>query len=96
MRDVLCPLGTHDFNQNRQCRYFPCHPGADTASFNCKHCYCPLYFIYWTDCGGDFQILGNGVKDCTACLLPHQPQGHDFILEKLREYFALVKPVGGR
>lgn len=76
-----------DFNQNRGCRYYPCHPGADPESFNCKHCYCPLYFVYWLDCGGTYEILPSGIKDCTPCLLPHSPSGHAHVVSKLKDWF---------
>lgn len=83
--------GNDVFCQNRECPYFPCHKGADPETFNCKHCYCPLYFIYEDDCGGTFVIRDNGIKDCSACLVPHEPGGHDYIVGKLRAYFNKVK-----
>lgn len=37
-----------------------------------------------TDCGGNYTILKNGVKDCSKCFLPHDPKkGYDFVIEKL-------------
>ncbi|MFW5722591.1 MAG: cysteine-rich small domain-containing protein [Desulfohalobiaceae bacterium] len=86
-----CP-GPCAFVQNRECPYFPCHPGADRKTFNCKHCYCPLYFIYWSDCGGTFKMLPGGIKDCTPCLLPHQPGGHAHVLSKLKDFFRRIRP----
>ncbi|EHJ47873.1 cysteine-rich small domain protein [Solidesulfovibrio carbinoliphilus subsp. oakridgensis] len=76
---------SHRFFQNTGCRYFPCHPGADPAAFNCLFCFCPLYFL--PDCGGD-PVLRQGVKDCTACLRPHRPEGYDAILDRLRREAA--------
>ena len=73
---------SHRYFCNRDCRYFPCHPGADAAAFNCLFCFCPLYFL--ENCGGDC-VLRHGVKDCTPCLRPHRPQGYDEILARLRE-----------
>ena len=32
------------FFQNTGCEYFPCHQGADPATFNCLFCYCPPLF----------------------------------------------------
>lgn len=52
---------------NRECEYFPCHPGADPENFNCLFCYCPLYLL-GDRCGGNFRYRKNGVKDCTNCL----------------------------
>ena len=36
---------------------------------NCLFCYCPNYDNY--ECGGNFVILDNGLKDCSGCLIPH-------------------------
>jgi Zn-finger protein len=33
------------------------------------------------ECGGNFTILKNGVKDCSECLLPHYD--YDYVIEKL-------------
>lgn len=67
------------FFSNHECEYFPCHDGGDPERFNCLFCYCPLYTL-GSRCGGSFRILENGVKDCSACLLPHSPQGYDHII----------------
>jgi Zn-finger protein len=37
---------------------------------NCLLYYCPRYNM-GTECGGDFVILDNGVKDCSNCNKPH-------------------------
>lgn len=74
---------SHRFFRNTDCRYFPCHPGLDEAGFNCLFCYCPLYLV--ADCGGSPRFLENGVKDCSACLRPHRPEGYDDILAALRK-----------
>lgn len=79
---------SHRFFQNRACKYFPCHTGVCEDSFNCLFCFCPLYFL--KDCGGQGRIAG-GVKDCTPCTLPHQPQGYDHVLAVLREEFARLR-----
>ena len=76
---------SHRFFRNAACRYFPCHPGADPEAFNCLFCFCPLYFL--ENCGGDHQMV-KGIKDCTACLRPHRPEGYDEILARLREEAA--------
>lgn len=70
------------FYQNRNCEYFPCHATGDTDSFSCQFCYCPLYLL-GKDCGGNFTILDNGVKDCSKCLLPHTD--YDRIVRTLAE-----------
>ena len=63
---------------NKDCEYFPCHAGADAENFNCLFCYCPLYAL-GAECGGDFRILDNGVKDCSDCLFPHLPENYEHI-----------------
>lgn len=69
------------FFANRDCPYFPCHSGAQEDNFNCLFCYCPLYCL-GRDCGGNFTYTETGVKDCSACLLPHSSGGYDYILEQ--------------
>lgn len=69
---------------NRDCEYFPCHDTAAPERFNCKFCYCPLY--HSMECGGNFRILGNGVKDCSRCMIPHRPDAQYYILERMVEF----------
>lgn len=69
------------FFQNGDCEYFPCHRTADTDNFNCLFCYCPLYPM--ADCGGRYVLRDNGVKDCSACTLPHRAENYAYILRKL-------------
>ena len=38
-----------DFLQNQEWEYFPCHPGADPATFSCLFCSCRL-----NRCGGRY------------------------------------------
>ena len=35
---------------------------------------------YLPDCGGDFS-LEKGIKECSACIVPHSEEGYDYILE---------------
>ena len=72
---------SHRFFENRECQYFPCHKGL--KDFNCLFCYCPLYLLK-DKCGGNFKYTKNGVKDCSACMLPHAEGGYDYVLEKIR------------
>lgn len=71
------------FFQNTACEYFPCHAVADGNRFNCLFCFCPLYPM--ADCGGPYVTLENGVKDCSACTLPHKTENYDYILRKLEK-----------
>lgn len=74
---------------HRSCEYFPCHEGADPENFNCLFCWCPLYAL-GKNCGGNFRITSAGVKDCTACLLPHRAEHYDLIVKKFSEIQALL------
>lgn len=71
------------FFKNDGCQAFPCHKVADAQNFNCLFCFCPLYHM--EDCGGNFSLTPNGVKDCTNCTLPHRPENYDYIIEKLKK-----------
>ena len=78
---------------NRDCRYFPCHKGADPETFNCLFCYCPLYML-GERCGGNFRYTKKGVKDCTNCTVPHQPDAAKTIYSRFAEIAqtAGIKP----
>ena len=69
------------FFRNTACAYFPCHPNADPETFNGPFCYCPLYFL--PECLGAPRRTATGVKDCSHCRVPHQPETYDRIVEKL-------------
>lgn len=43
-----------------------CHDMKDIC---CTFCYCPLYEE--ENCGGNYSILENGIKDCSNCEKPH-------------------------
>ncbi|HIT78978.1 MAG TPA: cysteine-rich small domain-containing protein [Candidatus Faecivivens stercorigallinarum] len=77
------------FFSNRDCEYFPCHPGADPDNFNCLFCYCPLYLL-GEECGGNFRWLENGVKDCSDCLFPHRRENYDVISARWQEIAAAM------
>lgn len=72
---------------HRSCEFFPCHKGVDEASFNCLFCYCPLYLI-GDQCGGNFTYTASGVKDCSACTIPHRRENYGYILQKFMEAAA--------
>lgn len=79
-----------DFFQNRECEYFPCHPGADEKTFSCIFCYCPLYAL-GENCGGSFSYTKDGIKDCTNCLRPHRRENYEAITEALKQVMELAK-----
>lgn len=69
---------SYKYFENRSCEYYPCH---DLENMNCLFCYCPLYL---TDCGGNYNILPNGIKDCSSCTIPHLEKNYEYILSKFR------------
>lgn len=69
---------SYKFFTNKECEFYPCH---NTDRINCLFCFCPLY--NYKDCGGNFVILDNGIKDCSNCNLPHSEKGYDYIIQKL-------------
>ena len=80
----------YDFFQNKKCEYFPCHKGADTESFSCLFCFCPLYAL-GDRCGGSFTYTEEGVKDCSGCLKPHRRENYDRIMEQMPQVIKLAK-----
>lgn len=78
------------FFSHSKCEYFPCHEVEDKDSFNCLFCYCPLYAL-GSGCGGNFSYTDTGVKDCSACLIPHRKSGYDYIMEKYAEIKKLAE-----
>lgn len=73
----------HHYFCNNECEYFPCHDINNTDTpFNCLFCYCPLYNL-GNECGGNFIYTDNGIKDCSKCLYPHNPDNYDKIIDKL-------------
>lgn len=83
-------MSHYDFFQNRECEYFPCHPGANPESFSCLFCFCPLYAL-GDRCGGSFTYTREGVKDCTGCLRPHCRENYEDICGMLNQVIELVK-----
>ena len=81
---------SYRFFQNRECEYFPCHKVSDTDVFSCQFCYCPLYTL-GDRCGGNFAYTEDGIKDCSACLIPHSPSGYDYINAKFDALAQLAK-----
>jgi Zn-finger protein len=79
---------THEypFFSHHACEFFPCHEGIDPSEFNCLFCYCPLYTL-GSECGGNYSYTDKGVKDCTACALPHEG---DAGTRHVKEKFALL------
>jgi Zn-finger protein len=72
------------FFSHVKCEAFPCHETEDRDGFNCLFCYCPLYFL-GRDCGGKFDYLPSGAKDCSFCLVPHERGNYGFITSRIRD-----------
>ena len=81
---------SYRFFQNDGCEYFPCHKVADSCDFNCLFCYCPLYAL-GDQCGGNYSYTDNGIKDCSGCLIPHDPKGYDYVLSHFAKVAELAK-----
>ncbi len=77
----------YSFFSNKECEYFPCHPWKEGKDFNCLFCYCPLYAL-GGDCGGNYKMTEDGIKDCSDCLLPHRRENYDYIVSR---YCDIVK-----
>ena len=77
-------MNSSSFFSNRECRYFPCHQTEDPEHFNCLFCYCPLYTL-GEACGGHFTYTEKGIKNCTACTVPHGPDAAAYILSRFSE-----------
>ena len=71
---------SYKFFENKDCEYYPCHKGL--KEINCLFCYCPLYRI--KDCGGNYRMLENGVKDCSSCAFPHIRENYEKVIERLK------------
>lgn len=74
----------YEFFSHTKCEFFPCHKTEDPEHFNCLFCYCPLYLL-GERCGGNFTYTPGGVKDCSACLIPHRRKNYSYIVGKLIE-----------
>lgn len=59
-----------------------CH--AIDGDIYCMFCYCPRY--YEEECGGDYVILPNGIKDCSNCTIPHTKE---FCIAELKKIYGV-------
>jgi len=73
---------TNDLWQERNSICKKCH--YMTLPMNCLLCYCPRYDM-GIECGGNFVIAENGVKDCSNCTKPHETVfAEEFLKARLR------------
>ena len=75
--------------KNSECEYFPCHK-TEGEYFNCMFCHCPLYAL-GDQCGGNFVYIEGGIKDCSACSIPHTEAGFSHISKRLRMVSEMAK-----
>ena len=62
---------TNDLWQEDDSICHKCHTTGNSP-LNCLLCFCPRYDM-GIECGGNFTIFENGVKDCSNCTIPHEP-----------------------
>jgi Zn-finger protein len=69
----------YKYYTNKNCEYYPCH---NIKTVNCLFCFCPLYPY---DCERDYKII-NGVKNCSDCTFPHDPNNYDDLMLSLKTF----------
>ena len=42
-------------------------------------------------CGGNFAYVGDGIKDCSGCLVPHGRGSYSYITKKFPELAELAR-----
>ena len=42
-------------------------------------------------CGGNFKYTEDGIKDCSACMVPHRRKNYDYIMGKFMEIVEVAK-----
>ena len=80
----------YSFFSHTKCEYFPCHKTNAPEDFNCLFCYCPLYALN-DKCGGNFRYTESGIKDCSACLLPHNRKSYSYIVSKFKDIAEITR-----
>jgi len=69
---------SYKFFTNKECEYYPCH---NLENINCLFCFCPLYYI--DNCGGNYTVLDNGLKNCSKCKI--QRMAMIILLKRLKK-----------
>lgn len=83
----------YSFFSHTGCEFFPCHKTGVPEDFNCLFCYCPLYAL-GEDCGGNFSYTEKGVKDCSACMIPHKRDNYAYIIGRFPEIAKIARRKG--
>lgn len=71
---------TYKYFENTECKYYPCH--EELKNINCLFCYCPFYFFNY--CPGTYKRTEEGVKDCSLCIFPHQPENFEKVMDFIK------------
>lgn len=79
----------YKFFNHKSCEFFPCHKTKKPEEFNCLFCYCPLYTL-GNNCGGNFKYNDKGFKDCSNCLLPHNPKNYEYIMSRYKDIMKIA------
>lgn len=74
----------HHYFCNKECEYYPCHQIPNDGELNCLFCFCPLYSL-GDDCGGNFNYVGDHIKDCSNCIFPHLSNSYSQIIQRLSQ-----------
>ena len=83
----------YSFFQHQSCEFFPCHKTARPEDFNCLFCYCPLYAL-GEECGGNCTYTADGIKDCSACLIPHRRDAVEYVTARFGALAELARRKG--
>ena len=75
-----------EFFTHKECESYPCHDVDGEGGFNCLFCFCPLYTVSG-ECGGDYTLTVDGIKDCSGCSLPHDKNSYAIIMQQLKELY---------
>jgi Uncharacterized protein containing a Zn-finger-like domain len=86
------PTEHHCRFTHRDCEYFPCHDNIPLEEFNCLFCFCPLYAM-GKNCGGNFRYKESGIKDCSACTIPHSKSAYDYIIGRFKDIAEITRLV---
>lgn len=71
-------------------RVLPLPRNRPSGGLQLLFCYCPLYAL-GDRCGGNFRYIGDGIKDCSGCLLPHGRKSYGYVTGKFGEIAELAK-----
>lgn len=80
----------YSFFQHTQCEFFPCHKTASRRTSTVCSATVPSMLL-GDKCGGNFAYVGDGIKDCSGCLVPHGRGSYSYITKKFPELAELAR-----